>query len=157
KHLIWFDREDFRWRWDAARIHAEGYTDNVAELVRSRLYALPSETQAALQRAACIGNTVDAATLAIACEREVVAALIPARAPHLLFEAIRGDRHIYQFPHDRVHEAAYALLPESECARVHLEIGRRLLASTAPEALPEKVFEIVSQLDRGVALIEARH
>ena len=54
-------------------------------------------------------------------------------------------------------EAAYLLVPEPERAGVHLEIGRRLLASTAPDELPGKVFEIVSQLDRGAALIEARH
>jgi predicted ATPase/signal transduction histidine kinase len=156
KGAIWFDREAYRWRWDAARVRAEGYTDNIAELMRGRLYALPSETQAALQRTACLGGTVDAATLAIACEREVATALRPAIEQHLLFESVRADRRTYRFPHDRVHEAAYALLPEPERARVHLEIGWRLLASTAPEELPEKVFEIVSQLDRGAALIESR-
>ena len=155
KHLIWFDREAHRWRWDAVRVSAEGYTDNIAELMRSRLYALPDETQAALQLAACIGSTVDAATLAIACEREVAAALRPAIEQHLLFETVHGDRRSYRFPHDRVHEAAYALLPEPERARVHLAIGRRQLANTAPEELSGKVFEIVSQLDRGAALIES--
>jgi predicted ATPase/signal transduction histidine kinase len=154
KRMIWFDREAYRWRWDAARIRAEGYTDNIAELMRSRMYALPSETQLVLQGAACIGGTVDDATLAIACEREVAPALRPAIEQHLLFETVQADRCIYRFPHDRVHEAAYALLPEPERARVHLEIGRRMLASTTPEELPGKVFEIVSQLDHGLALIE---
>ena len=157
KRSIWFDREAYRWRWDVARVRAEGYTDNIAELMRSRLYALPGETQAALQLAACIGGTVDAAALAIACERELAPALRPAIEQHLLFESVHGDRRSYRFPHDRVHEAAYALLPEPERARIHLEIGRRLLASTAADELPGKVFEIVSQLDRGAALIESEH
>jgi predicted ATPase/signal transduction histidine kinase len=156
KRLIWFDRDANRWQWDAARIRAEGYTDNVAELMRDRLYALPSETQAVLQRAACIGGTIDDATLAIACEGKVASALRPALDQYLLLEGIPAERNTYRFPHDRVHEAAYALLPEPERARVHLEIGRRMLASTAPEELPGKVFEIVSQLDHGLALIESR-
>src|SRR5262249_46720003 len=143
------------WRWELARIRAESCTDNIAELMRGRLYALPGETQAALQRAACIGGTVDDATPAIACEREVAPALRPAIAPHLLFDTVPAGRRIYRFPHDRVHEAAYALVPEPERARVHLEIGRRMLASTAPEELAGKVFEIVSQLDHGLALIES--
>src|SRR5512140_1829826 len=155
KRAIWFDRDTYRWRWDAARIGAEGYTDNIAELMRGRLYALPSETQAALQLAACLGGTIDAATLAIASEREVATALRPAIEQHLLFESVQAGRRTYRFPHDRVHEAAYALLPEAERARVHLEIGWRLLASTAPEELPGKVFEIVSQLEPGAALIES--
>src|SRR4051812_34734242 len=157
KRAIWFDHEAYRWQWDAARIRAEGYTDNIAELMRSRLYALPSETQAALQRAACIGSTVDAAALAIAYECEVTPALRPAIEQHLLFETLHGERRTYRFPHDRVHEAAYALVPEAERARVHLEIGRRMLASTSPDQLAGKVFEIVSQLDRGAALIESKH
>ena len=155
KQAIWFDREAYRWRWDAARVRAEGYTDNIAELMRGRLYELPSETQAVLQLAACIGSTVDAATLAVACEREVATALRPAIEQHLLFESVQGGRLTYRFPHDRVHEAAYALLLEPERARVHLEIGRRLLASTPPEELAGRVFEIVSQLDHGAALIES--
>ncbi|HEX8109215.1 MAG TPA: AAA family ATPase, partial [Kofleriaceae bacterium] len=157
KRAIWFDREAHRWRWDAARIRTEGYTDNIAELMRGRLYALPSETQAALQRAACISGTVDDVTLAIACEREVAAVLRPAIEQHLLFETVHAERRTYRFPHDRVHEAAYALVPQPERAKVHLEIGWRLLASTTPEDLPGKVFEIVSQLDRGAALIESEH
>ncbi|HEX7841907.1 MAG TPA: AAA family ATPase, partial [Kofleriaceae bacterium] len=156
KRSIWFDREANRWRWDAARVRAEGYTDNIAELMRGRLYALPGETQAALQLAACIGGEIDAATLAIAGERDVAAALRPAIEQHLLFESGTADRRTYRFPHDRVHEAAYALLPEPERARVHLEIGWRLLASTAPDELPGRVFEIVSQLDHGAALISSR-
>ncbi|HEX8108489.1 MAG TPA: AAA family ATPase, partial [Kofleriaceae bacterium] len=155
KRLIWFDRDAYRWQWDAARIRAEGYTDNIAELVRGRLYALPGETQTALQLAACLGSTVDAATLAIAGEREVAPALSPALEQHLLLETVQGEQRTYRFPHDRVHEAAYALVPEPERARIHLAIGRRLLASTPPEELAGKVFEIVSQLDRGAALIES--
>jgi predicted ATPase/signal transduction histidine kinase len=154
KRLIWFDREVHRWRWDATRICAEGYADNIAELMRGRLYALPSETQAALQRAACLGGTVDDATLTIACEHEIAPALRPAIEQHLLFETVHADRRTYRYPHDRVHEAAYALVPEPERVRVHVEIGRRLLAGTAPDELPAKVFDIVSQLERGAALIE---
>src|SRR4029079_16948775 len=156
KRSIWFDREAYRWRWDAARIRAEGYTDNIAELMRGRLYALPSETQEVLQLAACIGGTVDAATLAVACDHDVAPVLRPAIDQHLLFESVHADRRTYRFPHDRVHEAAYALLPEPLRPGGHLEIGRRLLASTAPEDLAERVFEIVGQRDRGAALIETR-
>jgi predicted ATPase len=61
----------------------------------------------------------------------------------------------YAFLHDRVQEAAYALIPEDERAAEHLRIGRVLASRTAPEELEEKVFEIVNQLDHGVALIDS--
>ena len=62
----------------------------------------------------------------------------------------------YQFLHDRVREAAYALIPEGERAAAHLAIGRRLAAHTQPDAVEESVFEIVGQLNRGAALIGSR-
>ncbi len=145
------------WRWDTARVRAEGYTDNLAELMRGRLYALPEETQARApaggvpRRHHRCGRAWRAR--ASATSRPL---LRPAVEQHLLLEIVHADRRTYRFPHDRVHEAAYALLPEPERARVHLELGRRLLASTPPEELVERVFEIVNQLDRGAALIEAR-
>src|SRR6185436_17167184 len=151
KRAIWFDRDAYRWRWDTARVRAEGYTDNIAELMRGRLHTLPAETQAALQLAACLGGTVDAAALAVASGRELAPVLQPALEQQLLLESVHTGQRSYRFPHDRVHEAAYTLLPEAERPRVHLELGRRLLAATAPEELPERVFEIVHQLDRGAA------
>jgi hypothetical protein len=76
-----------------------------------------------------------------------------------LWEAIRvglilrfEDR--YAFLHDRVQEAAYALIPEGERAAAHLRIGRMLASRTAPGDLEEHIFEIVNQLDRGAALID---
>jgi predicted ATPase/signal transduction histidine kinase len=152
KGSIWFDRQAMRWRWNVEQIRAEGYTDNIAELMRGRLDTLPSATRSALQVAACLGGTIDAATLAIALGHDPAPVLQPAIDQDLLLESIHADRHTYRFPHDRVQEAAYALRPAPERARVHLELGRRLLASTPPEELVEKVFEIVSQLDHGIAL-----
>ena len=57
----------------------------------------------------------------------------------------------YRFLHDRVQEAAYALVPESERSREHLRIGRLLVAHTPPDE--ETIFEIVNQLNRGATLM----
>ena len=125
---IWFERSTERWRWDTERIRAAGYTDNVIELMRDRLGALPAETQHALEVAACIGSTVERSLLEAVLGGDPEPLLRPAVDEDLLLQVDHG----YRFPHDRVHEAAYSLVPELDRPRVHLEIGRQLAAQTAP-------------------------
>jgi PAS domain S-box-containing protein len=71
-------------------------------------------------------------------------------------EFIVRSEGVYRFTHDRVQEAAYSLIPANERAEAHLRIGRLLKAHTLPQNLEESVFEIVSQLNRGAALIASR-
>jgi PAS domain S-box-containing protein len=59
----------------------------------------------------------------------------------------------YAFIHDRVHEAAYALIPEAERAAAHLRIGRLLAAPMSPQEVAENVFDLVNQLNAGVSLM----
>ena len=62
---------------------------------------------------------------------------------------------VYKFVHDRIQEAAYSLIPADSRAAAHLRIGRVLAAHTPQEKREEAIFEIVNQLNRGVALITA--
>jgi PAS domain S-box-containing protein len=150
--MLIFDHDAVRWSWGLGRIHAKGYTDNVVDLMVGKLIRLPARTQTALQQLACVGNTGEIATLSIAfgtSDEQV----------HLdLWEAVRLDlverlKDSYRFVHDRVHEAAYSLIPERSRAEAHLRIGRLLAAQTPPEHRQEMIFEIVNQLNRGAALI----
>jgi PAS domain S-box-containing protein len=153
--LLIFDADDAQWCWDLDRIHAKGYTDNVADLVVGKLARLPTETQTALQQLACLGNITDINILSIvlgASEEGVHAALWEAVRQELI-----GHRTgAYRFIHDRVQEAAYSLIPEERRAEAHLLIGRLLVAQTPPEQQQESIFEIVNQLNRGTALITSR-
>ena len=47
--LVAFDHGEGRWSWDLNRIHAKGYTDNVADLMAGKLTRLPKKTQSTLQ------------------------------------------------------------------------------------------------------------
>jgi signal transduction histidine kinase len=59
----------------------------------------------------------------------------------------------YAFCHDRIREAAYALVPENERAAVHLRIGRTLLVKLPQSDALERVFDVVGQLNHGAALV----
>ncbi|MEM9809151.1 MAG: GAF domain-containing protein, partial [Cyanobacteria bacterium P01_D01_bin.56] len=55
----------------------------------------------------------------------------------------------YRFLHDRVQQAAYALIPETQKASIHCTIGRGLLAQLSPSQQDEMLFTIVAQLNLG--------
>ena len=59
--LLFYDHAGGRWSWDPERIHAQGYTDNVVELIVGRLARLRAPTQQALQQLACLGSTAELA------------------------------------------------------------------------------------------------
>lgn len=153
--LLCFNHETARWSWDLARIQATGYTDNVVSLMVDKLTRLSAQTQRAIQQLACVGNTAEVAMLSVAfgvSEEQVYADLCEA-VRHQLVERVKDS---YKFVHDRVHEAAYSLIPEASRAAAHLRIGRLLAASTPLERREEAIFEIVSQLNRGIILITSR-
>jgi predicted ATPase len=155
ERLLTFDSATLTWRWEMNRIRAKGYTDNVVDLMVGKLKRLPNTTQDALKQLACLGNVVEFTTLSLIhgkSEEKIHRALWEAARAGLILHRDGS----YAFLHDRVQEAAYALIPNSERAAAHLRIGRLLTSRTAPDDIEEKIFEIVNQLDRGTTLISSQ-
>jgi PAS domain S-box-containing protein len=153
--LLTFDHDAGRWSFDLNRIHAKDYTDNVVDLMVSKLTRLPVETQAVLQQLACLGNIAEVTTFSFVhgtSEEDIHSDLWEA----VLLELIVPLEGVYRFVHDRVQEAAYSLIPADLRAAAHLRIGRLLAAHTPPEKQQEAIFEIVNQLNRGAPLIAAQ-
>jgi len=160
--LLAFDERARRWRPDLERIRAAPITDNVVDLMAGRIRRLEADAQATLRLAACIGGRFDLDALATVCGTDPAAAarlLWPALEQGLLLPLGDGsgeDGHAgarYRFLHDRVQQAAYALIPEPARPELHLRVGRLLLAHLSSDELDGRLFDVVDQLNLGARLI----
>ena len=162
KELIGYSPEEKRWIWDLAAIEFLAVTDNVVALLIDRLHRFSSETRRLLSLAACIGNTFDLESLeriSGAGGREIDENLLPALENGLILgfsQAPQPDNPpagasvedgSYKFLHDRVQQAAYALIAQNEKQPVHLRIGQTLLKQYAPEESDALLFDIVHHLN----------
>ncbi len=143
------------WRWDAEGVQARGYSDNVVDFMVRKLRQLPEEEQHLLLLAAHVGNSFSLpmlGTLAgLVAVEEVERRLEPSLQEGLLVRAGEGQ---YRFLHDRIQQAAHALLPEAERKALHLRIGRLLLERLSLEQVREELFGVVGQLNAGAELIQ---
>ena len=154
--LLAFNSSKLAWDWDVEQILGTGFTDNVVHLMVERLSRLPDPTREALFTLACLGHAAGFATLcaALAIDQEELEEELDRRLwPAVLSGVVFRHEDSYAFLHDRVQEAAYALVAPERRPGAHLLIGRRLLARWNP--VPEEMtFEIAGQLNRGAALID---
>ncbi|MBW4673909.1 MAG: AAA family ATPase [Desmonostoc geniculatum HA4340-LM1] len=165
------------WQCDIVQVNQQAVTDDVVDFMSFQLRKLPQSTQQILQLAACIGNSFDLETLAIASEQsqiETASDLWKALQEGLIlpisdiYKFYQGEEREqlalsyqntskqiakYRFLHDRVQQAAYSLIPDEQKQATHLKIGKLLLHSSSEVELEEKLFDIALHLNQGIELI----
>lgn len=156
ENLINFDLDSLSWQWDFAHIEAMDITANVVELVINDVKRLPLPTQKLLSLAACIGAFFELDTLSIVSEEfpsTIFDHLLPAVRSGLIIPLSELDEQLsiqdYKFNHDRIQQAAYALIEENKKATIHLQIGRLLLDNLPTSEVSERLFEIVDHFNLG--------
>ncbi|MCA9662260.1 MAG: AAA family ATPase, partial [Myxococcales bacterium] len=171
---VYFDAERCTWRWDEDRLHAVRLSDDVVELMTSRIGALSERSSEVLTIAACIGNRFGLQLLARTVERgaiDVAEDLWEAVEKGLIRPLGDGYKYLsglgespssvdevaakieYQFLHDKVQQAAYSLLSEGESRRNHLKIGRLIRDSVGKGEVDEVIFAVVNHLNIAAPLL----
>jgi PAS domain S-box-containing protein len=151
--LITLDPQVGAFRWDLAAIRAKSVTENVVDLLLSKLRRLSPNAQNAVAEMACLGNSVETGILIHAqggSAEDVHAGLGEAVRAGLLVRSDRG----YRFLHDRVEEAGYALLPAPERAATHLRIARHLMARLSQDEIADRLFDLAGQWNRGAEALD---
>ncbi|HEY9857583.1 MAG TPA: AAA family ATPase, partial [Stenomitos sp.] len=168
--LLSFDHQTASWTWELEDLHRARIREDVVGFMLGRIRRLDPETQALLSLAACIGSTFDLRLLTQALDQspeDVLDALWPALLAGLVVPLSEDDLRPRsgqdrgsipldtrcEFLHDRVRQAAYALLPEDERQRTHLRLGRLMLEKADEEALATQAPDIALQLNAGRELI----
>lgn len=163
-----FDQQQQRWTYHLERIAGAAITDNVIDLMTRKIQRLSAATQHLVMLAACIGNPFDRNTLAMVSESTLTATaagLHEALAEGLILPAARhydvtarqaadtAAVPTYVFLHDRVQQAAYALIPAAQQQSVHLTVGRLLQARAQQEQTEAQLFDIAHHLNLGSHLM----
>ncbi len=174
------DKEQCDWQWNIKQITSLSITENVVDLMISKIEKLAQKTQQILKLAACIGNQFNLEILSVinnkspkitakelqsALDESLVIPLDNQYKVPLLENSLQLSNKLsendaeystyipYKFLHDRVQQAAYSLIPEAEKKQVHLQIGRLLLKNIKKDDLQNRIFDIVNQLNEGLDLI----
>lgn len=175
--LLEYDRDRGYWQCDLTQVKSLAVSENIVEFMATQLQRLSAPTQTVLTLAACIGHQFDLATLAVVYQHSLgetsaqlwealqAGVVIPVSELYKFFpsdlesegEAINHEAPSvqYKFLHDRVQQAAYSLIPDRDKQATHLKLGWLLLENTPAEAVEEKVFDLVNQLNIGADLIQS--
>ncbi|MEH1935808.1 MAG: AAA family ATPase [Nostoc sp.] len=174
--LLKFDFNSGTWQWEINQIQTIGITDyDALELIVRNIKKLPQETQQVLKLAACVGNRFNIDILAIVNQKsqsETASELWEALQASLILPLSDNykaplffDKDIsisleyqelkvsYKFFHDRIQQAAYSLIPESQRKQTHLRIGQLILESCQTQEIEENIFNIVNHLNLGTEFI----
>ncbi|BAB73957.1 trifunctional serine/threonine-protein kinase/ATP-binding protein/sensor histidine kinase [Anabaena sp. FACHB-709] len=170
ENLLVFNFITGQWQWYIQYIQMLDITDNVVDLMIGKIQKLKDNTQNIIKIAACIGNRFNLNTLSCINEKShnataldiweaLQAGLIIPLSDNYKLPQLLDDVDIfvidYKFLHDRVQQAAYALIPDEHKKEIHLNIGRLLLKNIDKSLLEEKIFDIANQLNMGAGLITA--
>ncbi|WP_437677166.1 AAA family ATPase [Sorangium sp. So ce131] len=163
-----FSSERGAWRWNTADIAKMEATENVVDLMVHTIRGLEPAAQQILKYAACIGNQFDLNLLAHVSgkdrrttEEDLWAALeaglvVPVDSEYKIVRFLDVEQEtsvMYKFLHDRVQQAAYGMLSQRERESIHLMLGQLMLEHTPPDSIDERIYDVVSHLNLGAALV----
>ncbi|SDE08372.1 diguanylate cyclase [Rhodospira trueperi] len=165
-----FDHRRGRWDWSPGCVERMAAAENVADLMVERLHSLPEATKRVLVMNACADAGVGLKTLAALSDQSLTqtvramahamdAGLVEPTGRHAGIGAtgrpsVEHPDASYRFVHDRIQEAALALLDRDERTAAHLRIGRTLRDTLSDLAIDDHVFQLMYHFQWARALLD---
>ena len=121
--LLQYNFHQKRWVWNEDIIRAEGITDNVLHLLASKMNGLSDDVQVLLKVMACCGTSTGESVIRCLSESAEYPGLQDGLDKAVSDGFIEKDGEgSFKFAHDKVREAAYNLIPESEKKQVSVHV-----------------------------------
>eukprot|EP00980_Cylindrotheca_fusiformis_P026080 scaffold15311_cov136-Cylindrotheca_fusiformis.AAC.2 len=155
--LISYNIGLLKWIWDEETIaDATMSTDNVVDLLQTRMRKMPGNVQLLLQYAACLGSSFSTSTLDLIWRKQsVMGAEYTADTMTRLLAVVVASNLVeacgeneYRWVHDKVQEAAMSL-SDMVSPEFQFQIGNALYHSLDADGLEEKLFDVVDLLNKG--------
>ena len=157
---IYLSTNTREWTYSSEKAYRVKISDNVIDLMTELFFRLPSEVQTNLKYASCIGNTFSLSTLSELVnvgEEELDLQLKLAEKLCILenFKAKeKTDEGDYGFQHDKIQQAALAMLPDSEKKRVRFNIAKSILKNSGNVEHSDLVYAVADHLNFAKTLIK---
>lgn len=160
---LWFDYNLMKWNFDTEEIKKMNITENVIDLLNSKIKILNPLTIQWVKYGACMGNQFDLQTLALVNDKPyklILDSLQEALKFGLIYD-FRDSKKLnsvesdikFKFVHDRIQQAVYFMISDEEKCDIHLQLGQLYLKSYIESNKSEKLFETVRQLNAGSKII----
>ncbi|KAL3934180.1 MAG: hypothetical protein SGBAC_010046 [Bacillariaceae sp.] len=159
EELLTFNLGLLKWVWDEVRVESETMsTDNVLDLLLSRMNKLPLDVQQLLQLAACLGSNFKLSTLHHIWARHAISdaegvnktlqSLITVLEEGSFIESIGPNE--FRWVHDRIQEVALSLGRASEDS-FQFEVGTALYHALTEAEIDDLIFVVVNLVNKGKA------
>ena len=163
--LIQYNFGLMQWIWDDDAIKSKLVTQNVAQLMVSKLKRLTDKSQNVLKVASCLGASFSLSNVSAVvdnfssaetetdCDETMSVSSTSVREfeEEGLWE--RENLEICRFSHDQIQSAAFLLIPEAERDTFRGTMGNILMKKLDPDALEESLFEVVSLRNCAISLM----
>ena len=145
------DVEHKVWRIDLDKVSGLEISNNVVDLMQTRLRRLPREVADLIRIIGAVGHNVDLDILSVITgeNRETISQTLKLPFEDGLLN--QKQNHIY-FAHDKIQQACYQLNPPNELPRLHFSIANTLIDHELFQSL-DALFNIVGHLDKGFEFI----
>jgi predicted ATPase len=163
RRMLQFNFGTVSWTWDEKEIDTSTKTSaNVVDLLKIKMVELPDDLVALLKLASCLGSTFELHTLSLVWDgsknlttnnreksntlMENLASLVE-EGYLVVRESSSNSHESYSWSHDKVQEAALALVPEADQGSFAAKVGQILLSRLDEKALDSALFVVVNLLN----------